>query len=396
MRLTALRFASGITQRSGAAWLAGWIWLACTAIACAQNATVGGGAAVDAKAAQSLQALVDEGRNDGLPGGIIVRIESLQDGRIWQGTSGPFEEARDEPIKATDAFRVASITKSFTAAVIWRLAEDGRIGIDDRISKYLPAELVGRIHVLNGTSYGDRITIRQLLCHCSGVYDYATDKDVLRYMFAHPEKHWTPQELIDLALRSGKPYFPPGQGQHYSDTGYLLLGMVIEKVTQKPLAQVYRELIYVPLGLHDTYLEAREPAVGPPLSHNYVGYLDEHNYDPTLDAYASGGQVSTTTDLAKFISAVMKGRFFKRPETLQAAMAAPELPNKSAADKARYLGHYLFYSSEADGVRLIGHEGFWGGVMFYDPDRDLVITGTSNQVDRNLPVRKLVKAFAGS
>jgi D-alanyl-D-alanine carboxypeptidase len=365
-------------------------------MACAQNPTEGGRAAVDAKAAQNLQALVDEGRNDGLPGGIIVRIESLRDGRIWQGTSGPFEEARDEPIKTTDAFRVASITKSFTAAVIWKLVEEGRIGIDDPIAKYLPAELIGRIHVMNGTSYGDRITIRQLLCHCSGVYDYATDKDVLRYMFAHPEKHWTPQELIDLALRSGKPYFPPGQGQHYSDTGYLLLGMVIEKVTQKPLAQVYRELIYLPLGLHDTYLEAREPAVGPPLSHNYVGYLDEHNYDPTLDAYASGGQVSTTADLAKFISAVMKGRFFKRPETLQAAMAAPELPNKSAADKARYLGHYLFYSSEGDGVRLIGHEGFWGGVMFYDPDRDLVITGTSNQVERNLPVRKLVKAFAGS
>jgi hypothetical protein len=91
----------------------------------------------------------------------------------------------------------------------------------------------------------------------------------------------------------------------------------------------------------------------------------------------------------------MKGHFFKRPETLQAALAAPELPNKSAAAKARYLGRYLFYSSERDGVRLIGHEGFWGGVMLYDQDRDLVITGTSNQVDRNLPVAKLIKAFAG-
>jgi len=381
--------------RSAAAWVTGCIFLACTAIACAGAATEKVQPAVDAQTAQGLQKLVDQGRDDGLPGGIIVRIESLRDERIWQGTSGPFEEAHDAPIKTTDAFRVASITKSFTAAVIWRLVEDGKLGIDDRISKYLPAELIGRIHVLNGTSYGDRITIRQLLCHCSGVYDYATDKGVLRFMFAHPEKHWTPQELIDLALRSGKPYFPPGQGQHYSDTGYLLLGLIIEQVTQKPLAQVFREMIYVPLGLHDTYLEARESAVGPPLSHNYVGYLDEHDYDPTLDAYASGGQVSTTTDLAKFISGVMKGRFFKRPETLQAALAAPELPNKSAAAKARYLGHYLFYSSERDGVRLIGHEGFWGGVMFYDPDRDLVITGTSNQVDRNLPVAKLIKAFAG-
>src|SRR5262249_15316499 len=365
MRFIAWRPTSEMRQRSAAAWVIGWTFLACTAIACAGDATEKAQPVVAAQTAQGLQTLVAQGRDDGLPGGIIVRIESLRDVRIWQGTSGPFQEAYDAPIKTTDAFRVASITKSFTAAVIWRLVEDGKLDIDDRISKYLPADLIGRIHVRNGTSYGDRITIRQLLCHCSGIYDYATDKGVLRYMFAHPDKHWTPHELIDLALRSGKPYFPPGQGQHYSDTGYLLLGLVIEQVTQKPLAQVYREMIYVPLGLHDTYLEAREPAVGPPLSHNYVGYLDEHNYDPTLDAYASGGQVSTTTDLVKFISGVMKGRFFKHSETLKDALAAPELPNKSAAAEARYLGHYLFYSSERDGVRLIGHEGFWGGVMFY-------------------------------
>src|SRR5215468_10062414 len=189
MRFIPLRSTAKPGKRSGATWLAGWLWLACTAIAFAKNATEAARTAVDTQTAQSLQTLVDQGRDDGLPGGIIVRIESLRDGRIWQGASGPFEEARDAPIKITDAFRVASITKSFTAAVTWRLAEDGKLGIDDRISKYLPAELIGRIHVMNGTSYGGRITIRQLLCHCSGIYDYATDKGVLRYMFAHPEKH---------------------------------------------------------------------------------------------------------------------------------------------------------------------------------------------------------------
>jgi D-alanyl-D-alanine carboxypeptidase len=343
-----------------------------------------------------MQAILDHARDDGLPGGIIVRIESLRDGRIWTGTSGPFDEAESQPIKPTDGFRVASITKSFTAAVIWRLAEEGRISVDDRIAQYLPKDLVDRIHVLHGVSYGDRITIRQLLCHCAGLYDYATDKNVLRFVFAHPRKHWTPQELVDVALRSGEPYFLPGQGQHYSDTGYLLLGMIIEKVTREPLARVYHEFIYTPLGLHETYLEAREPAVGPPLSHNYAGYLDEHDFDPTLDAYASGGQVSTTADLAKFITAVMKGHFFKDPKTLDAALAKPELPEKSPSDEERYLGRYLFYSTERDGVMLIGHAGFWGGVMFYDPKRDLVITGTTNQVERRLPMPELLKAFDGT
>ena len=348
---------------------------------------------VSGEAAQHLQAIIDGARDDGLPGGIIVRIESLRDGRLWEGTSGPFDEAEAGPIRSTDSFRVASITKSFTAAVIWRLAEERQIGIDDRIAKYLPAELVSRLHVLNGVSYGDRITIRELLCHCSGIYDYATDKNVLRYMFVHPRKHWTPQELVDLALRSGKPYFPPGQGQHYSDTGYLLLGFVIEKVTGEPLAQVYHEFIYQPLGLHDIYLEGREPAVGPSLSHNYVGYLDEHDFDPTLDAYASGGQVATAADLAAFISAVMGGHFFKSPQTLAAALADP--PDVRPAGKEHYLGHYLFYSIDSAGVRLLGHAGFWGGVMYYDRAREIVITGTGNQVDRDLPVGKLIEAFNG-
>jgi len=352
--------------------------------------------AVDPAGAQRLQAIIDHARDDGLPGGIIVRIESLHDGRLWTGVSGPFDEADPQPIKVTDAFRVASITKSFTAAVIWRLAEDGKLSVDDRIAQYLPADLVARIHVLQGVSYGERITIRQLLCHCSGIYDYATDKNVLRYMFAHPKKHWTPQELIDFALRSGKPYFPPGQGQHYSDTGYLLLGLIIEKLTREPLARVYHEFVYEPLGLHDIYLEGREPAVGPPLSHNYVGYLDEHDYDPTLDAYASGGQVSTAADLAKFITAVMQGHFFKYPKTLQAALAKPELPGKTPADEERYLGRYLFYSTQHTGVTLLGHAGFWGGAMFYDPQREVVITGTANQVERRLPLVELLKAFAST
>jgi D-alanyl-D-alanine carboxypeptidase len=350
-------------------------------------------AEVDANTAQRLQAIIDHSRDDGLPGGIIVRIESLKEGRVWTGTSGPFDEATAQPIKPNDAFRVASITKSFSAAVIWRLVEEGKISVDDAIAKYLPADLVRRIHVLNGVSYGDRITIRQLLCHCAGLYDYATDKDVLRYTFAHPKKHWTPMELVETALRSGSPYFPPGQGQHYSDTGYLLLGMIIEKVTGKPLARVYHEFIYSPLGMHDIYLEAREPAVGPPLSHNYVGYLDEHDFDPTLDAYASGGQVSTAAELARFIAAVMQGHFFKDPGTLAAALAKPELPDNPSLDEERYLGRYLFYSTERDGVALIGHAGFWGGAMFYDAQRDIVITGTSNQVDRRVPLAELLKAF---
>jgi CubicO group peptidase (beta-lactamase class C family) len=113
-------------------------------------------------------------------------------------------------------------------------------------------------------------------------------------------------------------------------------------------------------SLRDTYLEGREASVGPPRSHNYVGYLDETNFNPTLDAYASGGQVSTARDLAKFISAVMTGHLFRNPDTLKAALARPVLKpgaaNAQPGEEGRYMPRHLFYSTERDGVSFIQFE----------------------------------------
>jgi len=352
---------------------------------------------VPAAVAQKLQAVLDEARDDALPGGIIMRVQSLKTGEIWQGTSGPFaEEDAASGVRATDAFRVASITKAFTAAIIWRLAEDGKLSVDDTLGKYLDPQVVSRIHVLDGVSYGSQITIRQLLCHCSGIWDYATpNKNWMRYVFAHPNHQWEPADLVDIAIRDGKPYFKPGESFHYSDTGYILLGQIIEKVTHQPLAQVYREQIYQPLGMRNTYLEGREPAVGNPRSHNYVGYLDETTYNPTLDAFSSGGQVSTAEDLATFITAVLKGRFFKKPGTLEAAMTAPSVRRTTPDEggERKYTPRHLFYSVELEGIAFIGHAGFWGGFMYYQPTEDLVISGTGNQVDRHVPLEAIVRAF---
>jgi D-alanyl-D-alanine carboxypeptidase len=353
--------------------------------------------AVSPEIARKLDEIVAHAAQDSSwPGGIIVRVQSLKDNRVWEGGAGAFDEAKGTPVRPSDPFRVASITKSFTAAVIWRLAEEGKIGIDDLISKYIEPSLVSRIHVLNDVSYGQRITIRQLLCHCSGIYDYAVNAAWERFVFTHPEKHWEPKELIEVAISNGKPYFAPGQGHHYSDTGYLLLGLIIEKVTGKALASAYRDYIYVPLGLKDTYLEGREPAIGSPRSHNYVGFLDDFYFDPTSDAYASGGQVSTTADLALFITRVLQGRFFKDPKTLAATLdvaEVPELPPDPVKKARKPRVRFMFYSEERGGVEFIGHAGVWGAAMFYQPQRELIITGTSNQLERRLPLADIAKAF---
>ena len=377
--------------------------LSCVALAAAMAASNPLAAtSVSPATAQKLQVILDSARDDALPGGIILRVQSLKTGAVWEGVSGPFaEEDERTPVRAQDAFRVASITKAFTAAVIWRLAEDKKLSVEDLIGKYLDPYVVSHIDILDGVSYGEQISVRELLCHCSGIWDYAVEnKNMMRYIFAHPNRQWEPPELIDIAIKKGKPYFKPSEGFHYSDTNYILLGQIIEKVTGQPLTQVYREQIYEPLNLRDTYLEGREPAVGGPRSHNYVGYLDETTYNPTMDAYASGGQVSTSRDLAKFITAVMTGHFFKSPDTLKAALAPPKLKRGDSSAQAdgeeRWLPGHLFYTSERDGMKFVGHAGFWGGIMFYQPDLELVITGTGNQVDRHLPLAAIAKTFANN
>jgi D-alanyl-D-alanine carboxypeptidase len=268
------------------------------------------------------------------------------------------------------------------------------------MSKYLDPSLVSRIHVLNGVSYGERITLRQLLTHSSGVYDFAAANGAWeRYVFMHPEKRWEREEYFEYAIRDGKPYFIPGEGHHYSDTGYELLGLVVEKVTGKPLAKVYREFIFEPLGIKETYLEGREPAIGRPRSHNYVGFLDETGYDPTQDGPACGGLVSTAQDLAIYITSVLQGRFFKNPKTLERTLEVsqvPEIPADPEAEARKYRAHFMFYAREFDGVEFIGHGGFWGSAMFYQPQRQLIITGTSNQVERRIPLAELAKAFDSS
>jgi D-alanyl-D-alanine carboxypeptidase len=350
--------------------------------------------AVSPEIARKLNEIVAHAALDGSrPGGMIVRVHSLKDNRIWEGAAGAFDGATEVPIKPTDPFRTASIAKSFAAGVIWRLVEEHKLGLDDLIGKYLDPSLVSRIHVLNGVSYGERITIRQLLCHCSGVYDFAAANGAWeRYVFMHPEKVWDRQEYFEYAIRYGKPYFVPGEGQHYSDTGYELLGLVIEKVTGKPLAKVYHEFILDPLGLKETYQEGREPAVGRPRSHNYIGFLDETPYDPTQDGPASGGFVSTAQDLARYITAVLQGRFFKDPRTLAAALEVAQVPDPEKEDH-KSEARFLFRLKEVDGVEFLGHGGFWGSEMQYQPQRQLIITGASNQVERKIPLAALAKAF---
>ncbi len=337
----------------------------------------------DAVAAR-MQALVDaEAAVEGAA--CILRVELPRRGLVWQHVAGGISRG-GEPAAVTTPFRIASITKPFTAAVVVQLVAEGRLALDDLMAAHLPDEyldLVPRLHVIDGVSCGERITVRQLLTHASGLFDYAMSPSFGASIGADPGHVWTPREMLEGAIAWGAPHFPPGEGYGYaySDTGYVLAGLIIEHLDRRPLHAAYRARILDPLGLANTYLEGFEPHRGCEMAHAHEGPFDAAPIHGSAD-WAGGGLVSDTKDLATFVQALLAGE----------VVAAPHLDEMlhwqfRTLDPALHTPGYVGYglgvdARESNGFLLRGHRGHWGVLMHCDPMSGLTITGTINQADR--------------
>ncbi len=283
-------------------------------------------------------------------------------------------------------FRIASVTKPFTAAVVAQLVGEGRLSFDDRLSELLPAsyaELVPRLHVLDGVSSGERITMRQALTHASGLYDYALSPSYGAALFRDPGHQWTPREMIEGSIAWGTPHFPPGggYGYAYADTGYVLAGVIIEHLDGRPLHESYRARLLDPLGLDGTYLEGFEPHRGPAICHAYEGAYDVMAIHGSSD-WAGGGLVSTLDDLAVFGQALLAGRLVA-PPLLDEMMHWTFRTLDPAKHSQGYLGYGMGVEArECQGFVFRGHRGHWGVVTHVDPLTGITITGTINQSSR--------------
>lgn len=319
----------------------------------------------------------------------ILRVElpatAGSPGGRWDVVAGGIERGGARAA-TTSPFRIASITKTFTAAVVTQLAAEGRLAFDDLMTAHLPPDhldLVDRLHVLDGVSSGASITVRQLLTHASGLFDYAMSSSFFERIAADPGHVWTPREMLEGAIAWGTPHFLPGQGYGYaySDTGYVLLGLIIEHLDGRPLHDSYRARIIDPLGLTGTYLEGFEAHRGSEMTHPHEGQFDTSPIHGSAD-WAGGGLVSDTADLATFAQALVGGRIVTgawldemlewRFRTLDPALHSPG-----------YLGYgFGTEAREVHGVLLRGHRGHWGAWVHVDPVSGLTITGTINQANR--------------
>jgi D-alanyl-D-alanine carboxypeptidase len=290
----------------------------------------------------------------------------------WAGAAGEAETATHTSMKAGDTFRAGSIMKPFVAVVVLQLVEEGKLGLDDRLTAVLPERVVDRV------ANGPRITVRMLLNHTSGIANYA-DESFDRSVLADPHRRWTVGDFLDLAAAK-QPTSAPGAKYSYANTNYNLLGLVIEQATGEPWRQAVRDRVIDQLGLEHTSLpEPGGTASGGVSAHGYNvvdGKLRDVTEIDTSMADAAGGDalVTTTADLSRFLTALLAGDLFKERKTLREMKTWVK-----ASDGAGLTGYGLGLERYEfpGGVELIGHVGSTAGyfaVMFRLPAQRLDVS----------------------
>lgn len=262
--------------------------------------TAAGPTGAPAALQSALQGLVDAGAT-----GAFVRVDDGH--RVVTATAGLGRLAPPRPIRAGDEVRVGSITKTFMSVTTLQLVAEHRLSLDDTVQRWLPGQVPG----------GDAITVRMLLNHTSGLYNYTDAPGFLPGLIADPNRVWTPAEIVASAT-AHPPLFAPGQGWSYSNTNYILVGLILQKATGRDVADLVRRQITGPLHLDHTYL-ARTGDFRGPYAHGYAtpaltgaGYLDVSTWNPSW-AWTAGAMVSTAPDLSRFYQALLSGRLLPGP-----------------------------------------------------------------------------------
>jgi D-alanyl-D-alanine carboxypeptidase len=330
-------------------------------------------------ASERLQAALEDQISAGASG-TLARVEAPRAGLAWAGSAGRLARGEGQSLRSDDAFRVASVTKSVTATVAVRLAQEGKLALDEPLGDQLGSELLERWRSLEALP---RTTPRQLLAHTSGLPNYFQDKAFFARVQHEPSRAWQPVEFVDHVAAHCTPHFRPGEGFSYSDTGYVVAGILLEQVTGQALHAVYREFVFDPLGMGTTWLEGHEPAREVEVAHHYHGELDITTLSPTID-WAGGGLVTTAPDLTSFVRGLWSEQILHSDGLQQLTRWTPGASFPP--------GHVLRYDDYGlgigrivvEGVELIGHTGFIGAFAFHAPKEGAVLVGTHNQsqVDR--------------
>lgn len=310
--------------------------------------------------------------------GIAVNIESGDNDFSWINSVGNLEK--------NSQYAIASISKMYTTATILRLVSEGKLALQDKIGKYLPMDIISKLHVYKGIEYSNDITIEHLLSHISGLPDYYEEKDengesVVDNIIME-DKFFSIDDIISNTKKL-KPHFKPGEKgkAFYSDANFDILGMIIEKTTNKKLKDVFLEYIFEPLELNNTYLY--EQNCNKEFAPIYYKSKPLHVPLAMASFSASGGIISNVEENMKFIKAFFKGGVFpeKYLENLYSWNRIQWFPLEYGLGLMRCKMSRIM-SPIIPAPEIIGHSGSTGTFSFYCPEKNLFITGVFNQMIR--------------
>ncbi|RPF53915.1 serine hydrolase domain-containing protein [Aquisalibacillus elongatus] len=285
---------------------------------------------------------------------------------------------------------VASVGKLFTAVIIGQLVERGDLAFEDPITQYLDFNLIKGLQVHKGKDYGAEIQIKHLLNHSSGIRDSLLDppkdgKPLIDLLIDEPHHMWSPEEIIEWSKKHTKEAkFLPGEGFNYSDTGYVLLGLIVEKATNKSFQDVLHKFIFEPLNMKNSYLlHYSSPAIESehPLADFYIVDKNVKDFKSISFDYSAGGVVATKEDLLLFMKSLVEGKIL-RPDTLEAMKDYKKFT--LGIDYGYGIMNFktvpVFMPKK---FNMWGNAGMTGSFMFYHPELDSYFIGSLNQFRYN-------------
>lgn len=303
--------------------------------------------------AATQKALGEIVRTEGVVGAQAVLVNGRQRTSLSSGTA---ERGTDRPMPEQGYFRMGSNTKTFVSTVVLQLVGEGRIRLEDTVEKHLPGLVRG-----NGND-GSKITVRQLLQHTSGLPDYVPHLPGIsgeEQFQEHRFDQYSPRDLVAMALQD-RPVSEPGGVFSYSNTGYILAGLIIEKVTGRPWSEEVHDRIIEPLRLRHTFSQGADLGLPQPHAKAYMqfkpaGALVESTEVNMSWGRSAGDLITTSNDLARFWQGLLGGELLKREQLSEMQRTVPVSAGSSGVAERAGLG--IFWRELSCGGGSWGHGG---------------------------------------
>jgi D-alanyl-D-alanine carboxypeptidase len=338
------------------------------------------------------QTLINDITSNGVVG-ITMSVYHSNTG-MWLGAGGKADLHNNIVMKPCNISRVGSVVKMFTATTVLMLAEEGKLNLDDKISDYLQGDVISKIE------NADKATIRQLLQHSSGIYNYIQSLQFQTASLNDLIREWKPDDLLKYAYGKNA-YFKPGEDVRYSNTGYIMLGMLIEKIEGKPFYTVFNEKIFTPLGLNLTRFASEDP-IPDGIVRGYVDLYSnlqviESTYFSGWDYYtADGGLISNPYDLNEFFRTLMNGQLIN-PNSLNQMLAwqTPKDIDPEFFPMSYGLGIFRIETPQGIAYMHSGDAiGYYANMLYFPGDKTTIVYAVNSnygKIDRFVSTKEAME-----